>query len=61
MSTEGLSTTFYEGEASQLVLPLLLGVKGNIFINIDTKIFEREYVFNAIIFIEIVTYPFVIW
>ena len=48
MSTGGLSTTFYEGEASQLVLPLLLGVKGNIFINIDTKIFEREYVFNAI-------------
>ena len=48
MSTEGLSTTFYEGEASQLVLPLLLGVKGNIFINKDIKIFEREYVFNAI-------------
>ena len=48
MSTGGLSTTFYEGEASQLVLPLLVGVKGNIFINIDTKIFEREYVFNAI-------------
>ena len=48
MSTGGLSTTFYEGEASQPVLPLLVGVKGNIFINIATKIFEREYVFNAI-------------
>lgn len=48
MSTGGLSTTSYEGEASQLVFPLLVRVKGNIFINIDTKIFEREYVFNAI-------------
>ena len=41
------STTFYKGEVSQLVLPLLVSVRGKIFIDLNTKLFVHEYVFQC--------------
>ena len=41
------STTFYKGETNQLVLPLLVSVRGKIFIDLNTKLFVHEYVSNA--------------
>ena len=41
------STTFYKGEANQSVLPLLVSVRGKIFIDLNTKLFVHEYVSNA--------------
>lgn len=34
-------------EANQLVLPLLVSVRGKIFIDLNTKLFVHEYVSNA--------------